>query len=146
LWRSRRALVTLVDTLLHDECFVDNLNEVRSALDRRGHAWQVARRYGIADRRALLAALMARGAEHDDLDAASVAMCNLGTMAVTSIDEKPGLRRSTYLLDEAFLVPIQYASELLAAKGGGRSLTRVEERAVRRMIRHVLDGVRRPYW
>lgn len=143
LWRSRRALFELAHVLLHDECFVANLSEVRSALDRRARAWQIARRYGIADRRTLVAALMARGAEHDDRDAAGLAMCNVGAMAITSVDGPRTQRQGTYLVGEAFLAPIQYGCDLLAEKGGGRSLTRSEERAVRRVVATILQGVRR---
>ena len=137
----------LVGALLHDVCFVAHLSEVRSALDPRARAWQIARRYGIADRRELVAALLARGAEHEDLEAAGLAMCNLAAMAVSStINEQRTQRRSTYLIGDAFLTPIQYGCELLAEKGAGQPLTRNEERVVRRMIATVLYGVRRPLW
>jgi hypothetical protein len=143
LWRSRRALVELVTVLLHDEAFVANLSEVRSAHDPHSRAWQLARRYGIADRRRLLAALIARGAEHDDLEAAGVAMCDFAARAVLSVDEPRATRRSTYLIGDAFLAPIQYGCELLAAKGSRRRLKPDEERVVRRLVATILQGVRR---
>jgi len=143
LWRSRRALIELVGVLIHDEAFAANLNHVRCAPDRRERAWQIARRYGIADRRALLAALLERGAEHDDLDAAGLAMSNLGAMAVTSRDEPSRTeRRNTYLIGAAFLEPVRHGCELLAAKGAGRLLARSEERVVRRTVATILAGVR----
>ncbi len=143
LWRSRRALIELVGILIHDEAFAANLNHVRCAPDRRERAWQLARRYGIADRRTLLAALLERGAQHDNLDAAGLAMSNLGAIAVTSRDEPNRTeRRNTYLIGVAFLEPIRHGCELLAAKGAGRLLARGEERVVRRTVATILDGVR----
>jgi hypothetical protein len=143
LWRSRRALIEVVSVLLHDEAFVANVSDVRSAPDTRARAWQLARRYGIADRRHLVAALMARAAEHDDREAAGVAMCNLGAGTVTSVDDARTTRRSTYLIGDAFLSPLQHGCQLLAAKGRGRALTTTEERQVRRTVATILHGVRR---
>lgn len=143
LWRSRRALIELVNVLLHDEAFVASVSVVRSARDKCGRAWQLARRYGIGDRRALVAALMTRAADHEDLDEASVSMCNLGAVAVSSTDEPRTARRSTYLIGDAFLAPVRYGCQLLAAKGRGQAVTRGEERHIRRTAAAVLRGLRR---
>lgn len=136
------ALVELVSVLLHDEAFVANLSDVRSALNRRALASLLARRYGIGARRQLVEALMLIAAKHDDLEAAGVAMCNLGASAVTSVDHSQTTRRNTYLLGDAFLAPIEYGCKLLAAKGRGQALTPTEERQVRRLIATILHGLR----
>ena len=85
---------------------------------------------------------MARGAEHDDLESAGVAMCNVGAVAIASVDEPRRRRRRTYLVGDASLTPIRRGCELLAEKGAGRRLTRGEERDVRRVVATVLSGVR----
>lgn len=137
--------------LLNDERFVAAVEQVRSADDRWTRALEMARSYGISSRRSLIAALMVRAAEHEDPDAAWVAMCNLSAGAVTSVDEPDGAeerekarnhRRTTYLIGDAFLAPAHRACGLLATKGWGRRLTPSEEREVRRMIATVLAGVR----